>query len=229
MNDLIKLIEDFTKDKSVSDGGWPKVGDGDIKSLSEIIDKIISLKYESDPDGDMVIQYAICDRNKHRLISQLIPNNVDETNLSQCTSAISYLSDRIQNISTQINTHLYYNSVADSKKEKMKTIIHTESFDKVLELVSDKSINVSDIAEYQPILRKRFMKNMDEMMKNLIEEIDKVEYDHDSNFSKVAAIWSPYFKLFGDNKSKLYEEYRAKRHALYNKSREYRKLNKRCL
>ena len=70
---------------------------------------------------------------------------------------------------------------------------------------------------------------MDEMMKNLIEEIDKVEYDHDSNFSKVSAIWSPYFKLFGDNNSKLYKEYREKRNALYNKSREYRKLNKRCL
>lgn len=60
---ITKLLEDFLKHKSKSDGGYAPVADGDEQQLIAIFGEIIRAKYSIDPDGDLPIEAYIVNRH----------------------------------------------------------------------------------------------------------------------------------------------------------------------
>jgi hypothetical protein len=62
---LIERIADFINDKRKSErGGWAEVREKDMTELDEILDGIISSKWEQDADGDLPINCKLIDRTK---------------------------------------------------------------------------------------------------------------------------------------------------------------------
>ena len=69
MDELNTLITEFLKERRESDyGGWPPVTDADMQQLYAILNKLIELKWEADPDGDRPIDYIIVNRKTHEHI-----------------------------------------------------------------------------------------------------------------------------------------------------------------
>lgn len=72
---IIKEIEAFLATRSKSDGGWPKVEQGDISKLHEIVALLIEAKYEADADNDLPILVEVTDRTRyHRSFFSPIPH-----------------------------------------------------------------------------------------------------------------------------------------------------------
>ena len=63
---LQNRIESFLSEKRKSSGGWAEITDGDVAALSVIIDQLIKLKCEPDPDGDYPINFALVNRRVGR-------------------------------------------------------------------------------------------------------------------------------------------------------------------
>ena len=56
------LIDKYLAKRVKSAGGWAPVKEDELIALVEIIDKLITSKYQADPDGDYPIEYCIVDR-----------------------------------------------------------------------------------------------------------------------------------------------------------------------
>ena len=63
---LHELIDTYLDERRDSNGGWAKITHKDMADLHAIIQSIIDLKCEPDPDGDRPIEYALVDRQTHR-------------------------------------------------------------------------------------------------------------------------------------------------------------------
>lgn len=65
--DLHKKIDAFLskRRRSRGGGGWAEVEDKDIEDLREIAETLISLKCETDADGDYPIEIEITNRRTH--------------------------------------------------------------------------------------------------------------------------------------------------------------------
>ena len=93
--ELTDQIDKFLNEKRQSNGGWAEVKDGDLSQLSGIIDELITAKFEEDPDGDLPVNYRLCDRNKVRFISRCtVPYDTE--------GAVRALS----NIASEVNSDL---------------------------------------------------------------------------------------------------------------------------
>jgi hypothetical protein len=57
-------ICEFVKDYKKSDGGYAPVDQNELAELYEIIDMIIKMKYQPDPDGDLPLRCTIQDRTR---------------------------------------------------------------------------------------------------------------------------------------------------------------------
>lgn len=63
--DIRNKIDSFLAERRKSEGGYALITDQDVKDLSGIIRGLIELKCERDPDGDLPIQFALCNRRTH--------------------------------------------------------------------------------------------------------------------------------------------------------------------
>lgn len=59
---LFKLISDWAIDQKVSEGSYAPVDPKEIVALNEIILKLLELKYQRDPDGDLPVEWTLVDR-----------------------------------------------------------------------------------------------------------------------------------------------------------------------
>lgn len=77
---LSNLLNNFFTKRGESDGGWAEVLPDDIDKLYEIIDTILRLKYETDSDGDLPIEYMLVNRNiEHFIWPCILPYETDYT------------------------------------------------------------------------------------------------------------------------------------------------------
>lgn len=125
-------VGEFLETRSRSGGGFAPVGESDIQSLSDIIEHILEIKYERDPDGDLPVELTLVDRTRcKRLHAMAVPylwsldrqptakelRGVITTvalNLSLAQSdadmLLGFLSDRLQSLLDLVNR-----SMEDSK------------------------------------------------------------------------------------------------------------------
>lgn len=76
---LLKDLEAFLAVRVEGDGdGWAPVSDEDEESLYDIFKQIIALKWGTDADGDLPINFALVDRNDGYLQDFFIPYDPDE-------------------------------------------------------------------------------------------------------------------------------------------------------
>ncbi len=59
------LIDRFLEDHRESEGGYAKITSEDISLLREIVQWLIELKCDSDPDGDLPIEFEVVNRRTH--------------------------------------------------------------------------------------------------------------------------------------------------------------------
>jgi len=62
-----KCIQKFLRNRRESNGGWAKITEQDVMDLRDIINLLIDLKCEKDPDGDLPIEYILINRRKEYL------------------------------------------------------------------------------------------------------------------------------------------------------------------
>lgn len=60
---LAKQIDDFLKVRRKSTGGWAEVTDEDMEQLSGVIGALIEAKFETDPDGDLPVEFGLTNRH----------------------------------------------------------------------------------------------------------------------------------------------------------------------
>lgn len=61
---LSNLINKFLAERRKSDGGYAPVTETDLEQLHAIINRLITLKWGPDPDGDWPINWHIIDRTR---------------------------------------------------------------------------------------------------------------------------------------------------------------------
>lgn len=59
---LAKKIDAFLEVRRKSSGGWPDVSEEDMEQLGEIIRSLIKAKFETDPDGDLPVEFGLTNR-----------------------------------------------------------------------------------------------------------------------------------------------------------------------
>lgn len=62
---LLERIHSWLDQERQSTGGWAEITDDDISELWHIIDELIHLKCQKDPDGDVPIEFTLVDRTKY--------------------------------------------------------------------------------------------------------------------------------------------------------------------
>lgn len=60
---LAKQIDAFLEVRRKSTGGWAEVTDEDMAQLSGVIEALIEAKFETDPDGDLPVEFGLTNRN----------------------------------------------------------------------------------------------------------------------------------------------------------------------
>jgi len=62
---LHALIDKFLKERKKSTGGYAPVSQEEIDTLCNIVQSLIELKYQPDPDGDVPVEFTIVDRTQY--------------------------------------------------------------------------------------------------------------------------------------------------------------------
>ena len=75
---LHAALDDYLDKYIIGDGGWALAEKEDISGLRMLINEIIDLKFERDPDGDAVVDYQLVNRRTHLLKAFAIPNHPRE-------------------------------------------------------------------------------------------------------------------------------------------------------
>jgi hypothetical protein len=57
-------VNAFLESRNLSAGGWAPCSQQDLDQLSELINGLISLKFEADPDGDVPVQFRLINRTQ---------------------------------------------------------------------------------------------------------------------------------------------------------------------
>jgi hypothetical protein len=79
---LLKTLQDFLGERVNGDGdGWAPVSEDDEGKLYEIFKEVIALKWGTDADGDLPINFSIVDRNGGHLQDFIIPYEPDTAEL----------------------------------------------------------------------------------------------------------------------------------------------------
>jgi len=65
MDELLAKIQFFLESPRQSDGGWAPVEKQDMIQLSDIIQALISAKWQPDADGDLPVEVGIVDRTRY--------------------------------------------------------------------------------------------------------------------------------------------------------------------
>jgi hypothetical protein len=65
MTQLVDMIEEFLSEKRISEGGYAEVKSNDIPQLRDIIDELITIKWERDPDGDLPVSFNVVDKTRY--------------------------------------------------------------------------------------------------------------------------------------------------------------------
>ncbi len=60
-------ISKFISTRYLSDGGYSKVTKEDLELLYNIVELLIELKWEADPDGDYPVDFALIDKKNERM------------------------------------------------------------------------------------------------------------------------------------------------------------------
>lgn len=63
--DIIKRITSFLSERKLSSGGWADVSDAEIIELSDIIQAIISAKWQEDADNSCPVEFNLVNRTKY--------------------------------------------------------------------------------------------------------------------------------------------------------------------
>lgn len=66
VKNLLALVEAFVAEPvwAAPGGGWAPVAEGDVEKLAKIVSTIIGLKYKTDADGDVPVEFHLIDRTK---------------------------------------------------------------------------------------------------------------------------------------------------------------------
>lgn len=81
---FLKNVEGFLSDRVEGDGdGWSPVSEEDEGQLHEFFKEIIALKWGTDADGDLPINFAIVDRNTGTLSDFYVPYEPDVAKLKE--------------------------------------------------------------------------------------------------------------------------------------------------
>jgi uncharacterized protein YdaT len=77
-------LKTFLDDRVEGDGdGWAPVSAEDESKLYDLFKEIIALKWGTDADGDLPINFALCDRNNGYLNEFIIPYGIDRPKLAE--------------------------------------------------------------------------------------------------------------------------------------------------
>ncbi len=60
----VERLREFVSARSESTGGWAPVGKDDLNTIGEILNDLLHLKYEMDPDGDISVDFRLRDKTK---------------------------------------------------------------------------------------------------------------------------------------------------------------------
>ena len=84
--ELTKRLDSFLDHRVEGDGdGWAPVSSEDHVELRDLLYQIIALKWGTDADGDLPINFATVDRNQGRLISDVVPYSLWQRRLEDKT------------------------------------------------------------------------------------------------------------------------------------------------
>lgn len=103
---VLAAVSSFISDVRVNDGGYTKIIDDDINELSHIIQLLIELKCEPDPDNNYSIEFVLINRLKER---QLWPPKVpyrDESKQYGDNHLIQLLSSAVLRASEALRNEL---------------------------------------------------------------------------------------------------------------------------
>lgn len=64
--EVYSLLDRFLEERRLSEGGWAPVSDEDKWALTQLLNELIRLKFQRDPDGDLPVQFKLIDRNVYR-------------------------------------------------------------------------------------------------------------------------------------------------------------------
>ena len=117
---LDKRINEFLTDRRMGDGGWAPVTERDLNQLCAIIDWLIKMKWETDPDGDFPINWKVIDRTRFE------PMHYHPVPYEHKARDDAALADRLSTVLTNadIATHALSMSLRvlqDKLREKPKT------------------------------------------------------------------------------------------------------------
>ena len=62
---LLRHIDRFLAQRKESTGGYAPVEPEEVQALQDIIHRLIALKYEQDPDGDLPLEATVTDRTRY--------------------------------------------------------------------------------------------------------------------------------------------------------------------
>lgn len=60
----VERLREFVSARSESNGGYAPVGKDDLNTIGDILNDLLHLKYEMDPDGDIPVVLRLRDRTK---------------------------------------------------------------------------------------------------------------------------------------------------------------------
>jgi hypothetical protein len=108
MKKLLKKIESFLAHRSESEhGGYAKVAENDVEDLFDIFSEILKLKYGSDADGDIPVEFRIIDRTKYeRLQYFAIPYEHKAKSEDEILRTLSLLSTNLNMAANAVNCHV---------------------------------------------------------------------------------------------------------------------------
>lgn len=135
-------LKTFLDARVEGDGdGWAPVTQEDYSALHDLIFRLIALKWGTDADGDLPINFDTVDRNKGRLVSTTVPyfayrdqdrpdySQPDLEYVEQAGRAAAYLMAEAKTLMDGVNEHMrgvqLNQREAREKLEKLETFIET--------------------------------------------------------------------------------------------------------
>lgn len=68
MNKILEQkIDKFLSEKRLSHGGYSEVTKDDMVQLRNIIDDLLEIKWQRDPDGDLPVEFTVMDKTTYRI------------------------------------------------------------------------------------------------------------------------------------------------------------------
>lgn len=128
----IKKLEAFLADRVPAVRGYPIVTDDTMRALYDLFGDILDAKFERDEDGDMVIDYAFCDRKRSQLAHFTIPHDPrtgDPSDQSEFLARLARAAESANGYAESIMKRLSFKLQDDADEMKDKRTLRGEISD----------------------------------------------------------------------------------------------------